>query len=708
MKQLAALLIATIPWAASATGASFEENKGQVRTTSGEAAPFVRYHLADGNAHIYLLNDGIAYQFQRTHMPDGLADMMQADAGLYDEMKSLQDQVRVETFRMDMRLEGADPMARISTSGRSSDYVNYYNRDALDVHSYERVTYHDVYPGIDWVVYTHGEGIKYDFVVHSGADPDRIRIVFEHQEELQLDANGKLLHGNRMGRFTEDAPVSSQDGRAVGTSYILEGNVLRFALGAYDKTRALTIDPARIWGTYYGGNSNDYGRATAEDPNGNVYLAGSSLSAAAIASGGYQMTSGGNVDAMLVKFASDGTRLWATYYGGGLIDYGYGCDVDASGNVFLAGYTRSSDNIGMDGHQNSLGGDTDGFLVKFNADGERLWGTYYGGTEYDNFWKCIVDADGNVFGAGTTASSFVIATEGGQQFLGGERDGYIVKFGPDGTRLWGTYVGGTLDDGGYDCAVDAMGSVYLAGMANSENLIASNGHQNVIGGGKDGFLVKFAADGTRLWGTYYGGTEDDLAFSCAVDGNDDVYIAGSTWSDAGIADGGHQNTYMGGSGYYGDALLVKFSPDGTRLWGTYYGGDDDDVAFSCTTDASDHVYIAGVTLSSMGIAVNGFQNEPGGGPSDQDGFLAMLDGSGTRIWGTYYGGSDYSGLGCAVAGNGDVLLAGTHDPITQVVLRRTASRTRMAAGGVMPSSCGSMGSTRELRIRPPPVRASGG
>ena len=74
---------------------------------------------------------------------------------------------------------------------------------------------------------------------------------------------------------------------------------------------------------------------------------------------------------MLVKFTADGTRLWATYYGGGLVDYGYGCDVDADGNVFLAGFTRSPDNIGMDGHQNSIGGagtsNTDGFLVKFNG-----------------------------------------------------------------------------------------------------------------------------------------------------------------------------------------------------------------------------------------------------------------------------------------------------------------------------------------------------
>ncbi|HQW06897.1 MAG TPA: hypothetical protein PLV08_02725 [Flavobacteriales bacterium] len=680
MKQLYAFLTALIslptlaivpnsawnPENAPTATTGFEENKGQVIHSDGTPATDVRFRMSQGNTRIFLLNDGIAFQFQRMHLPDGYAELLAHEADELEadaRIEALSKDIRIETFRMDMHLEGADPAARISMGEPSTDIIHYYTHNALNVHRYSEVTYHDVYPGIDWVLRTTAQGMKYDFVIHPGADPDVIRLVFTDQEELYVDDQGRLVHANRMGRFLEEAPVSFQDGRTVDTRFILDGSTLRFELDGYDKTRPLTIDPDRIWGTYYGGDSNDYGRATVEDPDGNLYLAGTSWSAEVIASGGHQMTSGGNMDAMLVKFTADGTRLWATYYGGGLVDYGYGCDVDADGNVFLAGFTRSPDNIGMDGHQNSIGGagtsNTDGFLVKFNAAGERLWGTYYGGTEYDNLFVCKVDADGNVYGAGSTASSFVIATEGGQQFVGGDRDAFIVKFAPDGTRLWGRYVGGEFTDAGFDCAVDATGNVYLCGMASSPNLIASNGYQNDLSGGNDGFLVKFAADGTRLWGTYYGGTEDDWAFCCAVDGNDDVYITGATWSDAGIADGGHQNTYMGGSGYYGDALLVKFSPDGTRLWGTYYGGDDDDVAFSCTTDASDHVYIAGVTLSSMGIAVNGFQNEPGGGPSDQDGFLAMLDGSGTRIWGTYYGGSDYSGLGCAVAGNGDVLLAGT-------------------------------------------------
>jgi hypothetical protein len=84
-----------------------------------------------------------------------------------DELRS---KVRTETFRMDMLLEGANMKARVTTDDRQGSYTNYYGQGALNVHSYGQVTYHDVYPGIDWIVYTTEKGIKYDFM---RADTDR-------------------------------------------------------------------------------------------------------------------------------------------------------------------------------------------------------------------------------------------------------------------------------------------------------------------------------------------------------------------------------------------------------------------------------------------------------------------------------------------------------------------------------------------------------
>lgn len=643
----------------SAAPSGFEENKGQVRTTAGEPARFVRYRLSQGNTSIFLLGTGIAYQFNRMHYPEGYAELEKdrtRDPGKQEQLDALRSQVRLETYRMDMTLEGADPDPRVSAEGRSSDYTNYYTHDALDVHTYARIIYHDVYPGIDWVVYTTEKGIEHDFVVHPGADPAKIQLRFKDHEELYIDEKGRLIHGNRMGRFTEEKPVSLQDGEEVPTGFRLRGDRLTFALGDYDPARTLTIDPARIWGTYYGGTVNDEGTSCAVDPDGNVYLAGITASSSGIASGGHQNTYGDSDDAFLVKFDPAGNRLWATYYGGMNADFPGACAVDPDGNVYLAGSTKSYSGIASGGHQNTRGGERDAFLVKFNPAGTRLWGTYYGGTEPEFGLSCAVDLNGNVYLVGYTWSSSGIASGGHQNTYsgGGWSDAFLVKFDPAGSRLWGTYYGGTDIDGGLSCAVDPGGNVYLAGETESTSGIAIGGHQNTHSGGSaDAFLVKFDADGTRLWGTYYGGTSEDRGEYCAVDSNGNVYLAGYTSSTSGIASSGHQDMHGGG---IWDAFLVKFAPTGNRLWSTYYGGEGEDRGISCAVDPIDGVYLAGYTVSHYGIDSNGYQDAHGG---SRDAFLVKLNPTGTRLWGTYYGGEeDDVGSYCAVDPVGNVYLAG--------------------------------------------------
>ncbi|MFZ1693497.1 MAG: SBBP repeat-containing protein, partial [Flavobacteriales bacterium] len=443
----AALLTSVNDGGHTVAPAAFEENKGQVKTTEGAPAPDVRYRLTQGNTSIFLLRNGIAYQFNRLHMPEGM-DALELEARhdptKQHELDALRAQTSLESYRMDMLLEGADPSPRITTEGRSSDHTNYYNHDVLDVHSYTRITYHDVYPGIDWVLYTTAKGVKYDFVVRPGADPDQIKLRFLHQEELRVETDGSLTHGNRLGRFTEERPVSYQDGREVGTRFMLDGDLLRFALDGYDANRTLTIDPARIWGTYYGGGASDQSEGCTVDGSGNVYMAGWTGSTGAIASGGHQNTLATAWDAFLVKFSATGTRLWGTYYGEAGFDLGESCATDASGNVYLAGSTTSTSSIASGGHQNALGNPSgyDTFLVKFDAAGVRQWGTYYGGTGNESGGYCAVDGDNNVYLAGTTNSNASIASLGHQNSFQGGPQAFLVKFNPAGVRLWGTYYGG--------------------------------------------------------------------------------------------------------------------------------------------------------------------------------------------------------------------------------------------------------------------------
>ena len=641
----------------SSAPTGFEENKGQVRTTGGAAAPFVRYRLSQGNTQLFLLESGIAYQFSRAHYPEGYREAMRDQQTDPSALYTLREQIRLETFRMNMLLEGADPAARITTEGRSSDYTQYYNHDALDVHTYTKVTYHEVYPGIDWVVYTTEKGMKYDFVVRPGADPDRIRMRFEHHEQLTLDEGGNLIHGNRMGRFTEERPVSFQNGKEVPTSFVKERNVVRFAVGPYDPSREITIDPDLIWATYYGGSAAELGHDCTVDGSGNVFLAGASISLTGIASGGHQNThAGGSFDAFLVKFNSNGVRQWGTYYGGSSTDDGISCAADADGNVHLSGSTFSTSGVAFSGHQNSIGGAGDAFLVKFNAAGVRQWATYYGGAGTEDYGTCEVDDAGNVFLAGPTNSTSAIASGGHDgSFGGGGDDAFLAKFNANGVRQWSTYYGGAGDDGANNCAVDGSGNVLLAGYTNSTSEISSGGHQSALGGLYDAFLVKFTTTGTRLWATYYGGSGDEFYGACTAEGNGNVFLGATTESASGIASGGHQNSLAGEE----DGLLAKFDASGVRQWATYYGGSGSDLGRGCAVDGGGNAYLRGQTASSSGIAFEGHQMNYA---SAGDLFLVRFSSSGSRLWATYYGGSGAetaTSIGVATGSNEVVYLAGT-------------------------------------------------
>ncbi len=258
----------------------------------------------------------------------------------------------------------------------------------------------------------------------------------------------------------------------------------------------------RQWGTYYGGSNTD-ANSISTDKQGNIYILGYtrfSFANAIATVGSHQASIGGEMDAFLVKFNSEGVRQWGTYYGGSDYDFGNAVYADAQGNVFMAGYTQSTNAISTpNGHQASYGGDGfyDAFLVKFNGAGLRQWGTYYGGIGADIASAISIDVLGNVYMAGFTANTTAIATDGSHQesFGGGIGDAFLVKLNSAGVRQWGTYYGGSNYDDANALATDEQGNIYLAGITKSVNAIATpNSHQPVyvIASSNDGFLVKFS------------------------------------------------------------------------------------------------------------------------------------------------------------------------------------------------------------------------
>lgn len=607
----------------------FIENKGQIMDQDRMPRADIRFSLATGNGlNIFIGGGAIHYQF---HTP-GKNNSGQGNS-----------QPAYTGYRMDVELVGANLSAKFIPGKVNSYFEHHYNDatgpDGVMVRSYERLTCKDVYPNIDWVLYTESGRLKHEFVVREGGDASNIKLKYFGATKVEITRSGELKATTPLGTITENAPFTySENGTVIESAYKLSGDTLSYYTQQH--SGMITIDPSLSWATYYGGDSADNFCSISRDTSGNIYASGNTRSLSSIATtGAFQTTLGGFADVFVVKFTGSGTRLWATYTGGSSTESGDGIAVDQWGNSYVCGLTSSTSIMSTPGAwQTTPGGSTDGFLQKYNTGGARIWGTYYGGAAYDcaSTNGVAVDPSGNVFLAGSAASTSAIASASSwQPAAGGGNDAFLAKFDSSGNRLWGTYYGGTAADGAYCVATDAGGNVYLTGNTLSASAIASAGAwQPSLGGSGDAFLVKFDAAGTRLWGTYYGGTGQDWTDAVISDASGDVYVAGRTWSTSAIASAGAYQPAYGGSG---DAFLAKFNSTGSSLWGTYYGNTGGDFGNSLTIDPSGNVYLAGFTGSTSGMATAGAYQTTHGGINDA--FLAQFTPAGSRTWGTYYGGT---------------------------------------------------------------------
>jgi len=665
----------------------FTENKGQLSDQNHQSRPDIHFYGHSQGMNFHLKGTGVSYQLSRVDQWKEITD-----PNVQGQKNATNQTIKVPQnstlYRIDIDWVNANPLARPETGEAYPEFANYYldvcPDGALGVKSYKSIRYKGIYSGIDLIWYEGKEGLEYDYELSPGADYRQIQMRISGAEKVKVNKQGALEISTPLGIITEKAPLVTQQGRIIPAQWNIVGDKVTFELGAYDISQPLTIDPVvRTWGTYYGGNSNDdFGYYCTTDSLYNVFMSGYTSSINLIASSGAHQSSfaGGGYDAFLVKFNSAGVREWGTFYGGNEWDIGRTCATDASGNVYLCGYTESTSGIATSGsHLSTFAGIYDAFLVKFDGSGVRQWGTYYGGSSDEYAVDVSVDNSGNIFLAGHTWSTTDIATSGSHQDTKSNfsSDVFLVKFDNSGVRQWGTYYGGTGYDVGMSCITDNSGNVFLGGYTASSTDIASSGaHQTTYNdGGRDAFLVQFDASGVRQWGTYYGGTGYDEGAECVVDPSGNVFLSGFTASTTDIASSGsHQDTHGGGT--Y-DGFIVKFDNSGTRQWGTYYGGSGWDQGRGCATDNAGNVLLSGQTISSNAIATSGaYQSAFGGGSFD--GFLVKFNASGTPQWGTYYGGGGLDqGMSCATNDSGYVFFSGS-----------TNSGNAMASSGAHQTSGG--------------------
>ncbi|MCD6065033.1 MAG: hypothetical protein K0R82_2944 [Flavipsychrobacter sp.] len=220
---------------------------------------------------------------------------------------------------------------------------------------------------------------------------------------------------------------------------------------------------------------------------------------------------------------------------------------------------------------------------------------------------------------------------------------------------WATYYGGTGTDYGKTVITDTLGNVYFIGTTYSANAIATAGtYEDTYFGLRDAFVAKFNPAGARIWGTYYGGYDDELGMGIAIEKSGlNLYISGYTQSTSGIATtGAHLTSWQG----LNDAYLAKFDSAGQRLWSTYYGDANFDQGRSVAIDDANNVYLTGDTRSGSNIATPGaFQTNNGGW---HDGFIVKFTPGGVRVWATFYGGNDDEYLNSTYIVNNRIYIGG--------------------------------------------------
>lgn len=636
---------------------SFVENKGQVTNQDGKPRNDIDFKLATSDVIVFAGSGALHYQWNKAEAAPRTGAKKQA--------------VTTQSYRMDVVLLGANKNAEVITAEKQEYLETYYMPQYNgSVSAYNRVAYKNIYPNIDWVLYSKDGQVKYDFVVHPGGDPKQIKLQYNGATSLKMK-DGGVIAETPYGNITEQKPYSynASTKQEIASSFVVSENILSFDIATNTTTHDIVIDPLLDWSTYYGGTNYDAAIDVAADASGNAYMCGSTISSSNIATtGSYQVTFGGFEDAFLVKFNITGTRQWATYYGGIEYDNFVDIEIDGSNNIYVAGETGSSSGIASSGaHQTAFGANFnyDIYLVKFNASGARQWATYYGGGGHDIWASVATDASGNVYLAGETSSTSAIATSGAYKTaITGAQDGFLAKFNSSGVRQWGTYFGGTAHDRFYNLACDPSGNIYACGETQSTSGIATTGaHQTAHGTGTwDGMIAKFAGAGTLTWATYYGGSGADRVNGVSCDASGNVYFGGTTGSTFGIATtGSYQATLNNtGSGSNTDGYLAKFNASGVRQWATYFGGGGNDRVLDIAVDGvNNKIFLSGHTESTNRIStgISSYQVFLNGG---SDLFMCNFDNNGLLEYGTYLGGNglEYENGSGLTINSGKLYIAG--------------------------------------------------
>ena len=673
---------------------------------------------------------------------------------------------------LQLQLVHANQAAAVTGGDELPGKVNYFigndpRRWRTNLPTYSKVRYRNVYPGIDLVYYgNQGGQLEYDFEVAPGADPSAILLAIDAagqagsgqnaegsrqwavgsgqktagSGQLKIAANGDLVIPTEVGEFrfckpvvyqeqftanssqltvhnqdqkaTENPKSKIQNPKSLDGSFVLDAqNRIHFALGAYDHSKPLIIDPAVAippnlptlsYSTFVPFPITSGSNGIAVDSSGDVFLVATASSSTLpikdpLPSPNNNLHGSSNV--YIAEIDPSGTELLnATYLGGSGTDSASGIALDSSGNIYVTGATNSTDfpTPTSNAYQKSLGGTgaRNAFVTELQLNATNstiLYSTYLGGSGNDGASGIAVSSPGSVYVTGGTSSANFPTTTGAYQtsFKGYEK-AFVSELNTaaatgSASLVFSTYLGGSGYDNGVGIGVDGSGGVVVGGGTNSTDFPTTVGSfkpsLSLYETGNVGFVSKLNSTGTTLvYSTYLGGDLSPAQYSrylvynyirgLAVDAAGYAYVTGSTTADNFPVN----HDFMAYNGCEDNQIFVaKFDPTGLNVYSTYFGYGTyqggcvagGNVGLSIAADSSGNAYFTGYTSTDQFQRVNALQTVMGGGTSETlvgSPYVTELSSDGSTVVFSSYlglnGNVNAEGQAIAVDPSGNIYVAG--------------------------------------------------
>ncbi|MBN2729754.1 MAG: gliding motility-associated C-terminal domain-containing protein [Bacteroidales bacterium] len=592
----------------------FIQNKGQLIDFDKNLHGEILYYYQSKTLDIYFRAGGLTYIFKK-----GNDIPWKAGASDEEQVKLFRDFMNDSTlyYRLDVNFENAGSEINLFGEGGSGFYSNYYYphcpNGIFSVEHFSKIRYSNVYDGVDFVYFLKDGKLKYDIEVRNPYSFHEIALKFDGAKNIKLIKN-ELHINSPVGEIVETLPKSyfQNTNEEIDVFYELNDDVVLFN-SEQTLDHSFVIDPEISWTSFYD-DSFWNGSNVAVDVKGDQFVIvnyGFNSNLPTLNPGGsayFQNTNAGSGDYKILKFDTNGVRIWVTYYGGS--DYENTPDVviDYNDNIIVVGQCESTDipvqNAGgyYDATYNTLSiGDGGTAILRFNSSGVRNWATHY---DYVQWPDVDVDQNNNIYVVGnseydnppvqTLSGAYNQATVSNDASGTSKSDDiFIIKFNSSTSRTWATNLGSTSDEFASDIHVGSDNYLNILGYGDNyygTGIVTQNPgggayYDNTLGIGSggsstdrdDALIYRFNTSGALIWGTAFSGTlaENMQNGRITCDNSNNVIIYGETRStDLPVLNPGggayYDGTFTASSSNF-NPFLARFSTGGVLNWCTYFG-----------------------------------------------------------------------------------------------------------------------------------------